>query len=1024
MDLLHPINARTKKRHGKGFLFRFCVGCCLLLALLLTLIILAPTLLSKATTRNYVLAFVNTRIAPAQLSIEDWQWHWFQPQTIAGITYNDPKRNVYAEIPHVSLSSLFNLLPIGSIKADITIDQPHVKLPALATLIAPPTSDVVDTSSDEATSSATSSELPILPAWDIAAHLNIKGATVTLADLATPLVQEGEFNLHIEALDQPIATTLTAQIPNATLNAKATLSSLQQLVLTPPTIAHLQQAEVSLLGSWVNLSSTLKHTPEATLPNATLALALDMGQLFSAFRPLGLLPETLNSLSGKINLTAQTTAKEKDAYHLVSTVKSQDFACAYDGQTLLCAPEVELDVMLMPENLLASTAQKLSLTLPGLTAKGSGSLTNGTLQATLDATTFWATFHPFLGDYPLNAPLTLALSAKALTQNLTATLTAHHQQQTIGTLSLQADALNLSTQSLQSLKLNSHFNIEALRPFLPNLPQTLITRGDIYANLAATGSLHNLTADLLFACQNATLQSTTWTIHEPTLLKGNAKLKVCDGTLTLPLFALSSPIANLSGSLLPEASAPSRYNLDLTGILQPAKVFQSWCKWGKDETPFALNGTLTYTLSGVLHPTMAEGAFKLNSDDFTYLPQKGDPLPLPFNLDVGTHYKEACMTLTQATAKMDGLSLQSTGTYHLTNDILDLKGTLTPDFEQLFSTLPPLMNLRDTVALTGCHPCDFTLKAPLRNGLPGLINYGKGSAQLAFDTITLPGLKVPHGTLLAKLQDGVAAIDGDFTVNGGALHLRPRISYEGVTPVLTWENGEKVLENVQLTPELFDASVAALSPLLVGSAAPSGTISLTCEALRLPLAEQALQEIDATLVMETANCQLKPNDTVQKILKVLSKSEDAIRLEDQPFKINIENGILGTSPLSFRIEALKVTCEGQTTLATQAIDYRITVPLTKALLGRSLAKQVQSGKTVTLPIRGTISQPQIDTAPLAQVFSDVAVEKAKTKLSKKIDKILKKKAKTTQSQSEKRQQPTATDADALFEEALRGLFGD
>jgi hypothetical protein len=143
-------------------------------------------------------------------------------------------------------------------------------------------------------------------------------------------------------------------------------------------------------------------------------------------------------------------------------------------------------------------------------------------------------------------------------------------------------------------------------------------------------------------------------------------------------------------------------------------------------------------------------------------------------------------------------------------------------------------------------------------------------------------------------------------------------------------------------------------------------------------------------------------------------------MADKAFAVTMKEGRLTTAPISVRVDDLTFSCEGSTHLATQAIDYQITIPLDAKLLGKKLSKSAKAGETVTVPIRGTIKEPVVDIAPLMPIFSATAVEVAKDKLSDKLDKALKKR----EAKRQKKGKTEKNSREEALEEALRGLFGN
>ncbi|MBQ9694024.1 MAG: hypothetical protein IJV69_04635, partial [Kiritimatiellae bacterium] len=790
------------------------------------------------------------------------------------------------------------------------------------------------------------------------------------------------------------------------------------------TPAILQKASLALDAPWIKTKLTMHHNPEEAFPTTALDLSLDAGAAFRLLRPLNLLPSNLNHLSGHLALTSTLRPAEAKRLHAICSLTSKALSCAYDGKTVTLSPALTADILFDPTQPLAAEIRQLKANAPGIAINGSGTLTNGALSVGFQSAPFWTAFAPLIGNYPLQYPVEATFEIRALSQQVEASLALHNANTRLGEATLKVDAFNPLDYTFKTLKLNTSWHLSPLAKVVGGLPETASLSGDLYANLAATGALNNLTANLAFSLQNIALATTAWSIREPLLAEGRSTLTLKEKQLTATNITLSSPIMTLLGNAQAHFEEHFPISADLKGTLSPSKVFKDWRIWGKNETPFKLDGTIDYTITAEKPNATLSLQTDLLSDTFTILPDKADAIPLPFNLNVNLLQSPSQLQLNACTFAMKGLSLTSTGAFCPDTGLLAIKGQLTPDFDTLFATLPPLAKQRDTFAVSGKHTRDFSFEAPLLQGLPGIFNYGKAAAELCFDTVTVPGLDIPQGLVSLTLQDGVVALNGDVQVNGGRVFIQPRLNLSGDTPVLFWKEQGKVLDNVHLTQALFDTALGGINPLLAGSANPSGSISLTCNHLYLPLTERFLSDLEASILLETNACQLKPNGAVQKVLAIVAKNDESLRLDDQKIALSITEGNLKADPITIRVENLKFICQGQTNLLTQAIHYTLTVPLNEKLVGKSLAKSIKAGETVTLPITGTIQKPQLDTSPLVQVFTETAVNRAKDKLSNKLERALQKrvtKQKAKPSSSSKASPKKDTDA---LEDALRSLFGN
>lgn len=1036
MDFTKPNNSdhfAKKRRAGWRTLF-MCVF--IFILGVIGLIAFAPLLISHSAVRERVVTFVNAQIAPAQLSIESWSLNWFGKQSFTGIAYNNPTQKTTATIDQITTSSLWKLLPMGEITAEIEIQKPQI---SLTLPVAPPPSASVPkkpTSTRPVAPATPQPQAPkkeptpqpepiervpfTLPDWAIALKVTITDASVTTPQFTQPLLQNGSLQLAFASLEEAIQTTLSGEVLDTTVNLNAQIASARQLVEEPLTLAAFYEGAFSMKGPWINLQTEASTTKEHALPNASISLSLDTGKAFAWVRPLNLLPPTLTSISGQLALTTKVESLDAQRLHAACALTSQSLSCAYDGKILRSEPNISADLILTPENLMATEILQLNVALPGFTLKGAGTLTNGTLSAMVKTAPIWDALGPFIGDYPLLQPLEFSLTAKALADLLTVNIAAASPPNTLGEVALTLEALDPMAQRFKSLKLNSQCHLAHLLSVATKLPTGISAEGDLLLNLAAAGALNDLRSNLTFAYRNAKIRAASWNISEPSLLEGKATLTIKEQSLTLSEVDLSSPLTQFKGELAATIAPTLTAKGSLSGKLTPEILMKKWRVWGKDEKPLQLSGEIDYTLTAQQQEGPLSLTFTAGADTFAIHPSGSDAISLPLDLTLALTQAGTQTTLQQCAFTTDGLALTANGAYSADKALLSLKGMLTPDFDTLFSTLPALKKNRETFAISGKHERAFTFEAPITQGVPGILNYGQGAAEIAFDTVTLPGLDIPKGVVTLTLKEGVAAVNGVVEVNGGSVNLQPRLNLADATPVLTWEPNAKVLNRVRITPKLFDALLGSLNPVLTGSADPDGYLSLTCESLHLPLDQAPLLVLDTQIILQAESCSLRPNSAIKQVLSMALGKSSTLHVDDKAFTVTLKKGVITTDPLSVRVDDLHLSCQGSTNLATQAIDYKVTLPLNASILGRKLSKSAKAGETVTVPIRGTIKEPVIDLKPLSEALSETAVDQVKDKLSDKLEKALKKR----EEKRKKKGDSSKDSREEALENALRGLFGN
>lgn len=993
MDFTRPINATgtSPKRKGRwGRRLLLAVGA--VLVLLAAAVGAAPTVLSTAWARAFVLAKVNAALAPARVEVRDWSLAWFGAQCVEGVAYEDARSGVQAKARALRVGSLWALLPLGKMTVEVAVEAPEVTLGAAAKAAPSPV----------APAPAPAESAPrapfALPAWDLSARLTITEATVRLAALPEPLVTQGKAELTVPSLDKDIVFALGARLlGDATLSTEATLPSAQALLAATAPADFLRRVNVCLEAPWAQVVAVATAEAEgAAWPEAKCNAELRLAEAFARAKAFGAEVPGLEALAGGLTLAATIApARTAGAQSVTLDLHSKEVACTYEGKALRLSPRLNLAATVDPERPLAATLERLSLDFPGLLASGSGSLAGGTLVAQLEANELLATFAPFVGGFQLPAPLSVRLDARAEGGVFGLTAKARSGQATLADVTAKAEGIDLAAQSVRSAKLGVKADLAAAARFAP-LPEGQSLAGTLYLNAAAAGSPTELKGSLAVALRDIAYRAASWKVDEPSLLEGEATFEggprepngaFPDWLLAVPTLRLTMPIATLEGS----ASYVPRGGMSLSakGAARPGDALAKWRVWGKDETPLTLAGTLAYSLQGSYDAQKTGRALvELASEDFAVTLPDTPAIVLPFTLKADAAQGETATRLDAFSLTSPYLTLSAKG--GLKDGHARLEGEWTPNLTRAFADLPFFGGLRKHVTVTGNAARPFAFEAPIDQGAAGILSYGKGNAEVAIDRVTVPGLDIPGGTVKATLAEGVAALDGRLTVNGGTVRLTPRVALTAQPYALTVPDGAKVLEGVALTQELMDAAFKVVNPLLAGSATPQGTVDLVCDSLTLPLAGDPLRESEAKLTLLTHGCGVAPNGMLGTLLGLLHVKDRMAYLPDQTFGVRVAEGTLTCDPIHMRIAAVRLECTGSTNLVTRELDYTLALPLTQQLLGDRLAKRLKVGETLRLPIGGTFDKPALDTAPVLGALADSALGRAADRLTERLGKTLQK----------------------------------
>ena len=1017
MDFTKPVNAPRPKRRGLRALAWIVGVLCVLVALVLAL----PALLSTGAVRGLVLGKVNDALAPASVEIADWDFAWFGEQALEGIRYRDPRQGIDARVKRVRLGALSDLLPVGKMTVAVEVDTPEVTYAPPSPAPAKPEAGGEPAPAPAPTASPAEKAPILLPAWEVSVSLAVTNASFAMAGLPAPLATVERASVEMASFDAPIAVAAKGAAQGVTFGTEVVLPSARELTAAKAINDFFTSAAATLDAPWLAVKVAADAHKGAAWPAVKAEATVDLPGALAFAASFGVKAEGLEVKSGKLSLSAEAgTGKAPGALAVSANLGTQNLACAVQGKPLALDPKVALAAEVDPANPLAARIETLTLALPGVSVQGQGTMGNGALAAKIETTPLLEALRPFVGEVALPGPLTVALEAKSA-QNAFG-MAARVQAQTKDLLALTAKAGQVDAQALAvgSLQVGVTSDLSALTAYL-GVPG--LKKGTFYLNTKASGSPKAVQADVTFALRDVAYAAAPLAIAEPSLLEGTLKAQFDGAAVKVRDLALTTPVATVAGTADYALGKPlgQAVAAALTGTLTPAHALEKWLTPGDKDTALPkVAGTLDFAVKAAA----SEGpiprvtlALVSKTLDVT-LPKQPKLAVAPLALKVEAEGTEAGYALRDFALTLPYAAVTATGAFATESGRVSLEGSLTPDFAAIWG-LPFMDPYREMgLAIAGKHARPFRFEAPVLTGLPGILNEGTAEASLAFDRVTLPGLDIPNGQATLTLADAQVALDAEVALNGGKVRLAPRIAVAAEPYVLTVPQGAKLLDGVGLTQAMLDAGLGAVNPLLKGSATPSGTVDVVCEALSMTLGKDPMADLTAHLRLLTHGVSLSPNGTLATVLTLLKQKDRTATLPDQDFAVRVTKGIVTCDPIDMRIGAVRVSCEGATTLSTRALDYTLTVN----------APKVGDGITLALPVTGTIDKPAIETDALVRALSDAAAdaaidkasEKLSEKLSERLGKALRKKG---GEEGQKAGEKAGKEAADNLENALRGLFG-
>ena len=264
---------------------------------------------------------------------------------------------------------------------------------------------------------------------------------------------------------------------------------------------------------------------------------------------------------------------------------------------------------------------------------------------------------------------------------------------------------------------------------------------------------------------------------------------------------------------------------------------------------------------------------------------------------------------------------------------------------------------------------------------------------------SLKGLGTVHWTSASAwgLQAGPASIETTLdngqlrcspiqcSLNGGEMSVMPQ--YDLANSRLQLGTGSRV-QNLKMTPELCREWLGYVAPMLADTAQVEGDVSARVERFlwdfNAPQNSDVLGQLNIHRAQAAAGSSLA---TMLQVIDLLRKSGDSnqslaertLVLPEQTVPVQIRQGYVAHKGLIMELSGYRLETSGAVGLNKQ-LQMTIDVPLEKSTAA-------STGRSVKIPLRGTISQPQPDTGALLQ---SLGTQKIQEKIGDQVDKNLNK----------------------------------
>jgi hypothetical protein len=216
-----------------------------------------------------------------------------------------------------------------------------------------------------------------------------------------------------------------------------------------------------------------------------------------------------------------------------------------------------------------------------------------------------------------------------------------------------------------------------------------------------------------------------------------------------------------------------------------------------------------------------------------------------------------------------------------------------------------------------------------------------------------------------------------------------------------------VITNVRISPEVSEAMLKFVAPVLSGATQSEGQFSMQLDGLRVPLANS--KKADSAGKLTVHSVRVVPGPMTQQWvglaqqIEALAKRRDPtaltnrqpvnlLSIRDQQVDFRVADGRVYHQNMEFQVGDVVMRSQGSVGL-DETIALTLQIPVQDAWIAKEPLLAGLKGQSLQVPVSGTLKRPQMDQRAIAnlsgQLIQNAAGAAVGNELNKALDKFLK-----------------------------------
>ena len=258
-------------------------------------------------------------------------------------------------------------------------------------------------------------------------------------------------------------------------------------------------------------------------------------------------------------------------------------------------------------------------------------------------------------------------------------------------------------------------------------------------------------------------------------------------------------------------------------------------------------------------------------------------------------------------------------------------------------------------------------------------------AKVGFQQAGYMGLDFGATDVDIQIDSGLLKIAPFQTiVNEGQFNFAAQGDFKQKPALFTTGKPMQLVKDIKINDQTCKQLLRYVSPIFANAVNVSGIANFSCEQLAIPISAQAKKDAVVIGTISISQLRLQSSDLLGQILTVAGAGATGTVLTLHPTRFVLKDGFLRYDDMQIDVGDNPINFKGVIGL-DKSLDMTVTLPYTSE--GRTVRVGGQTaGRRITLPLKGTVDAPKLDTGKLIEEQLKGQIE---DQLQKGLEKIFK-----------------------------------